>query len=56
MTAKNHMFAEHEFFLMARSGENLFDIDIPPGPEQQPVARPDDRSDLRDESVFLEIT
>ena len=40
MTAKNHMFAENEFFLMAKSGENRFDIDIPPGPEQPAVARP----------------
>jgi hypothetical protein len=40
MTAKNHMFAENEFFLMAKSGENLFDIDIPPGPEPPTATSP----------------
>jgi len=37
-TAKNRMFAENESFLMAESGENVFDIDLPPGPQERPGA------------------
>jgi hypothetical protein len=40
MSARNRMFAENEFALMAASGENTFDMDIGPAPQARTASNP----------------